>query len=92
MAEGIHKLTAGRRRKKPSKEFMFKWIGEAWRDIPRKMVANSFLKCGITNSLDGSEDDFIFDTSSDDESIVADDSLVTELFNDSESESDFEGF
>ena len=55
------------------------------------MVANSFLKCGITNSLDGSEDDFIFDTSSD-ESIVADDSLVTELFNDSESESDFEGF
>ena len=42
------------------------------------MVANSFLKCGITNSLDGSEDDFIFDTSSDDESI--------------ESESDFEGF
>ena len=56
------------------------------------MVANSFLKCGITNSLDGSEDDFIFDTSSDDESIVADDSLVTELFNDSESESDFEGF
>ena len=65
---------------------------EAWRDIPREMVANSFLKCGITNSLDGSEDDFIFDTSSDDESIVADDSLVTELFNDSESESDFEGF
>ena len=51
---------------------------KAWRDIPREMVANSFLKCGITNSLDGSEDDFIFDTSSDDESI--------------ESESDFEGF
>jgi len=62
---------------------------EAWRDIPREMVANSFLKCGITNSLDGSEDDFIFDTSSDDESIVADDSLVTEPFNDSESESEF---
>ena len=61
-------------------------------DIPREMVANSFLKCGITNSLDGSEDDFIFDTSSDDESIVADDSLVTELFNDSESESDSKGF
>ena len=38
------------------------------------------------------EDDFIFDTSSDDESIVADDSLVTELFNDSESESDSKGF
>lgn len=84
MAEGIHELTASGRQKKPSEELMCQWIGEAWRDIPREMVANSFLKCGITNSLDGSEDDFIFDTSSDDESIVADDSLV--------SESDFEGF
>ena len=92
MAEGIHELTAGGRQKKPSEELMCQWIGEAWRDIPREMVANLFLKCGITNSLDGSEDEFIFDTSSDDESIVADDSLVTELFNDSESESDFEGF
>ena len=85
-------LRPGGRQKKPSEELMCQWIGEAWRNIPREMVANSFLKCGITNSLDGSEDDFIFDTSSDDESIVADDSLVTEIFNDSESESEFEGF
>ena len=77
MAEGIHELKAGGCQKKPSEELMCQWIGEAWRDIPREMVANSFLKCGITNSLDGSEDDFIFDTSSDDESIVADDFLMT---------------
>ena len=38
----------------------------------------------VSKALLISEDDFIFDTSSDDESIVADDSLV--------SESDFEGF
>lgn len=63
-----------------------------WCDFLREMVAKSFLKCGIANSMGGSEDDFIFDTSSGDESSVADDSLVTELFNDSESESDFEGF
>ena len=85
-------LRPGGRQKKPSEELMCQWIGEAWCNIPREMVANSFLKCGITNSLDGSEDDFIFDTSSDDESIVADDSLVTEIFNDSKSESEFEGF
>ena len=91
MAEGIHELTAGGRQKKPSEELMCQWIGEAWRDIPREMVAKSFLKCGITNSMDGSEDDFVFD-SSDDDSVVADDSLVTELFGDSDSESDFEGF
>ena len=91
MAEGIHELTAGGRQKKPSEELMCHWIGEAWRDIPREMVAKSFLKCRITNSMDGSEDDFVFD-SSDDDSVVADDSLVTELFGDSDSESDFEGF
>ena len=70
-AEGIHELTVGRCQKKPSEELKSQWIGEAWRDIPREMVANSFLKCRITNSLNSSEDNFIFDTSSDDESIVA---------------------
>ena len=92
MAEGIHELATGGRQKKPPEELMCQWISEAWRVIPREMVANSFLKCGITNFLDGSEDVFIFDTSSDDELIVADDSLVSELLNDSESEVDFEGF
>ena len=38
---------------------MCQWIGKAWRDIRREMVAKSFLKGGITNSIDGSEDDFV---------------------------------
>ena len=54
------------------------------------MVARSFLKCGITNSLDGSEDDLVFESSSD-ESLEGDDDLIDELFA-SDSESDFEGF
>ena len=91
MAEGIQELTAGERQKKPSEELMCQWIVEAWRDIPREMVAKSFKKCGITNSLDGCEDNFVFD-SSDDESMEADDSLVAELFRDSDSKSDFDGF
>ena len=92
MAEGIHELTATGRQKKPSEELMCQWIGEAWRDIPREMVVRSFLKCGITNALDGSEDDCVFDSSSDDESILEDEVLVDELFaSDSESE-DFYGF
>ena len=66
---------------------MCQWIGEAWRDIPREMVVRSFLKCGITNALDGSEDDCVFDSSSDDESILEDEVLVDKLFaSDSESE------
>ena len=54
------------------------------------MVARSFLKCGITNSLGFSEDDFVYDCSSDDESFE-EDALSEELFA-SDSESDFEGF
>lgn len=88
MAEGIHELTPTGRQKKPSEELMCQWISEAWREIPREMVARSFLKCGITNSLDGSEDDLVFDSSSDES---FDDDLIDELFA-SDSESDFEGF
>ena len=85
MAEGIHELTATGRQKKPSEELMCQWIGKAWRDIPREMVARSFLKCGITNALDGSKDDCVFDS-------LSDEVLVDELFaSDSESE-DFYGF
>ena len=48
------------------------------------MVESSFLKCGITNNLDGSEDDLVYENSEDD-------SFVREMF-ESDSESDFEGF
>ena len=68
MAEGIHELEATGRQKKPSEELMCQCMSEAWRDISREMVARSFFKCGITNSLDGSKDDFVHDCSSDDES------------------------
>ena len=67
---------------------MCQWISEAWREIPREMVARSLLKCGITNSLDGTEDDLVFDSSSDES---FDNDLINELFA-SDSESDFEGF
>ena len=88
MAEGIHELMPTGRQKKPSEELMCQWISEAWLEIPPEMVARSFLKCGITNSLDGSEDDLVFDSSSDES---FDDDLLDELF-ESDSESDFEGF
>ncbi|KAK2549399.1 hypothetical protein P5673_030228 [Acropora cervicornis] len=88
MAEGIHELMPTGRQKKPSEELMCQWISEAWLEIPPEMVARSFLKCGITNSLDGSEDDLVFDSSYDE---LFDDDLLDELF-ESDSESDFEGF
>ena len=37
------------------------WVVEAWNTIPAEMVMKSFLKCGILNSPDGSEDNALFD-------------------------------
>ena len=36
---------------------MCKWILEAWAEIPKEMIIKSFKKCGISNAMDGSEDD-----------------------------------
>ena len=33
---------------------------DSWHEIPSDMVVRSFLKCGISNSIDGSEDDELF--------------------------------
>ena len=51
----------------------------------------SFLKCGITNNLDGTEDDLHVVYDSTENTGEVDDSFIEELFA-SDSESDFEGF
>ena len=43
---------------KPQKQV---WVREAWDEIPCDMVKKSFLKCGITNQMDGSEDDCLYE-------------------------------
>ena len=59
MADGIHEFTASGRQKTPSEEFICSWISQAWNDIPAEMITASFLKCGITNNLDGTQDDLV---------------------------------
>lgn len=90
MAEGVHEFTATGRQKKPSEELILSWIAGAWQDISEEMIESSFLKCGITNNLDGSEDDLVYEAE-DDCSSELDDSFARELFQ-SDSESEFEGF
>ena len=89
MADGIHKFTASGRQKKPSEELICSWISQAWNDISAEMITASFLKCGITNNLDGSQDDLVYDSTEDTDGL--DDSFIENLFA-SDSESDFEGF
>jgi hypothetical protein len=56
MAKGGHELTpTGKIR--PLIEKMCDWIVRAWNMVSTKIITKSFLKTGITNALDGSEDD-----------------------------------
>ena len=61
MARGEYELTKGGNLKKPGYNIICKWIIEAWDSISSEMVIKSFKKCGISNDLDGTEDDYIFD-------------------------------
>lgn len=91
MAEGVHQFTAGGRQKKPSEELICSWIAQAWQSIPEEMIVRSFLKCGISNNLDGTEDETTYEESDDESAEGLDDSFVRALF-ESDSESEFEGF
>ena len=62
MADGIHKFTATGRQKKALEELICLWISQAWNAIPSEMIAASFLNCGITNNLDGSEDELVYNS------------------------------
>ena len=37
-----------------------KWVKQAWDMVTPEIIAKSFKKCGISNAMDGSEDD-LFD-------------------------------
>ena len=36
------------------------WVSESWKDIEPNMIMRSFKKCGISNSLDGTEDNILW--------------------------------
>ena len=59
MINGKHQFTASGKQKKPTKNQVLQWIKTAWETIPESMVRKSFLKTGITNALDGTQDDEI---------------------------------
>ena len=69
----------------PCKELVLQWIHKAWQEIPADLVANSFKSFGISNTLDGTEDEAVWEEegAGADE---ADDELENEFDTDSEQE------
>ena len=64
MLEGQHSFTARGRIRKVELDEICRWIRDAWDSIPPEMIAKSFRKCCITNALDGTEDEEIWEEES----------------------------
>ena len=61
MIEGEKEHTAGGNVKAASLSTMCQWVDEAWKSLPAEMVARSFKKCGISNAIDGTEGDILWE-------------------------------
>jgi len=64
-----------------------RWVSAAWKDIPESIIVRSFKKCCISNALDRSEDDILWEDNGkdkDDSDWVMDNNSV--MSDDSESD------
>ena len=84
---GLFTYTRSGKKRAPSKELVLKWVKKARQEIPAELVIRSFKSCGISNALDGTEDDAVYEEKSEGEDVLdADDKLDNEFDTDSESE------
>src|SRR3954452_12697111 len=60
MNEAIKDYTPSGKIKRPSYSLVANWVKESWDSIDSDMIKRSFKCCGISNSLDGTEDNLIF--------------------------------
>lgn len=78
-------LTPIGRIKKASITQVFDWILSSWNSVRREVVVKSFLKCGISYAIDGTEDDEIY---WDEESDSSEDTSYVEIEEDNMSDTD----
>jgi hypothetical protein len=62
MAEPEHILKPTEKIRRPSIQLMCSWILRAWDMVDQRVIVSSFSKTRISNALDGSEDDVLWQT------------------------------
>jgi hypothetical protein len=62
MAIGEHEVTPVGKIKRLDAEQLSEWIREAWAYILPALTEKSFKKCGTSNKLNGTEDDYLWDS------------------------------
>ena len=66
---------------------VLRWIDQAWREIPVELITRSFKSCGISNAVDGTEDDVVWDDE-EEEAEDTEERIDKEFDTDSEAEDD----
>src|ERR1700722_15777904 len=61
MSEAIKNYTPSGKIKRPFYSLVANWIKESWDAIDPNMIMHSFKCCGISNAINGTEDNLIFD-------------------------------
>ena len=61
MVNGPFTYTPWGKKRVQIKELVLQWIHKAWQEIPADLVANAFKSCGISNSLDGTKDEAVWE-------------------------------
>ena len=59
MMSGEKTFTPGGQLRAASLVTVCQWVKESWQELSKEMVERSFKKCGISNALDGTEDDLV---------------------------------
>ena len=70
MVNGLFTYTRSGKKRAPSKELVLLWVNKAWQEIPAELVIRSFKSCGISNALDGTEDDAVYEEESESEDVL----------------------
>ncbi|XP_069606515.1 uncharacterized protein [Ranitomeya imitator] len=63
MAADHHDLTPAEQLKSPTIPQVCKWVKTSWQSIKDETVVRAFEKCGISNALEGSEDNVLHEDS-----------------------------
>ena len=58
-----HHVTPAGRVKRPSISNVCEWVKNSWQRVKSETTVKSLKKCGISNALDASEDDILYEES-----------------------------
>lgn len=71
-------FTPAGRIRKPDLQLICKWILESWEAISPTTVRQSLLKCCISNAIDGTEDDILWQDEDDTDPFNNEDAKVVD--------------